>query len=144
MSKEKIKVLQLFDKKNPNELDFIFQDGGYCYIWKSEEGGHIRVSHYQDRIEETTDLTDIISELAEGNMYETDFDGESKVRKEKIDNEVLEEALPWHFGGTTLEDFEIVKIKHSKKDEEHIKAFLILCGNFNFDDNDEDEDENYD
>ena len=133
MKEPKIKVLQLFEKGNESESDFIFEDGGYCYSWIYEDG-HIRIMHYTDRIQETTDLKEIIDELQGSKAQETLFDGdEGDVRKEKIDNDVLHEILTWHyFSAVSIKQFDIIRIQKSENDAKFIKSFLMMYGGFKF------------
>ena len=135
MKEQKIKILYLYDKKDNNDVDFIFEDGSFSYTYIDEKG-FIKVCNYTDRLNESSDLNNIVDELQPSIMYISDFNGENFPKARKITKNVLEDILFFHriesASSSSTNDFELIKIEKSKNDGNNIKAFLQLFGGFNF------------
>ena len=120
------RVLILEATKDEYIIVFDYGNGEAGVATTDADGGegHLRTEYYQDRF--TKDFTDLWTELSEGKMYSTDWDGSDIEHpfKEVVDEQVIDDAIAWLCVGCGKYDKTIKKMDKWNDFEEEIKKFL--------------------
>jgi hypothetical protein len=99
-----IKILYAIQEITPNDITILTQDGGVATIHKVEGEHRYLTTYYQDRTAMPLFDDFMWDTLSEGKAYHKDW-----VDKDKIDNEMIMDALNWLMAFVPDEQFEQVE-----------------------------------
>lgn len=128
---EQIKAFIFRENDSDGSIHVIMQDGGVASAYNPDT--YYRTDYYQDRITPDVTLDTIWDTLAEGKMYNNDWDGSNEERPlineatEAEQNQLIDDMIGWLFCAT--EEVEFVKVEMGELTEEtfqQVKQQLIF------------------